>query len=72
MGALCKYVQVCIQTELLFVSFHAVYGDEKTGRPNLEVWRAEERVAEYIQKKTQSWYVEQKREREGESLTLSL
>ncbi len=32
-----------------------VYTGEQTGRPNLEVWRGEEKVAEYVQKRTLSW-----------------
>ncbi len=36
---------------------NTVYKDETTGRPNMEVWKGDEKVAEFIQKKTQSWCV---------------
>ena len=40
-----------------------VYSGEQTGRPNLEVWKGEEKVAEFVQKKTQSWYASDKKKK---------
>lgn len=33
-----------------------VYSGEQTGRPNLEIWKGSDKVAEFVQKKTQGWY----------------
>ena len=44
----CCCLHICLHVAI-------VYKDEQTGRPNLEIWKGEEKVVEFIQKKMQSW-----------------